>query len=216
MLQCCERELTIGVASNRITIHFSIGYLAIYVLVVIAIAGILDYAYFRVDTNLRSVIAFGCSLLGAMIAISTLLYTAQNLKASNREKKAVAAAKFIERWNHPSYDSIRKACTELNTELDQLSPEARANVLLQDVTKRRTATELLNFFEEMAVIVNNEALDEDILQRFFRSLVIVYWDRYSYWVAKCRKDKRWPRVFCELEVMATKWKKEEAPPPPPF
>lgn len=99
---------------------------------------------------------------------------------------------------------------ELNANLDNLpTPQARAQLLRDNLQSRKTAVEVLNFFEEMAVAIHTEAVDQEVLKRFFRSLVRVYWDRYSFWIHSLRKNADSPRAYVELEKMVTKWKEDQ-------
>jgi hypothetical protein len=173
---------------GRLTIHVTIGYLVIYAVVIASIAAALAYFYARSNDDMRKVITYGSSLFGAMVALLTLIYTSQTIRQANDERKNAAAAKFIERWNTPSLTPIKLQWWTLNHELDQLTPEGRSTMLAADPPKRMTATEVLNFFEEMAVAVNTTSADEELLKRFFRTIVLAHWARYSYWITEHRKQ----------------------------
>ena len=191
---------------GRLTIHVTIGYLVIYALVIASIAAALAYFYARSNDDMRKVITYGSSLFGAMVAMLTLIYTSQTIRQDNDERKNAAAAKFIERWNTPSLTPIKLQWWTLNHELDQLTPEGRSTMLATDLPKRMTATEVLNFFEEMAVAVNTMSADEEFLKRFSRTIVLAYWSRYSYWITEHRKRDGNSRVFVEFQKLAEAWK----------
>ena len=192
---------------NGLTIKFSIGYLGLYVAVLLAFAFGMACWYAKSTPDARAVIAYGSSLFGAMVAIGSLLYTARNLKIANDEKHSVAASKFVERWNSPSYTPLKATFREILESLQKLTPEQRSNSLHENFANRATVVEIFNFFEEMCVGVNTESLDEDLLKRFFGTVLVYYWDNFSYWVTQHRINKNGPRFFCEFEEVVNKWKK---------
>lgn len=195
---------------TEVVFKISIGYLALYFLLIAGIALGLACFYAQADANTRSIIAYGSSLLGAMIALCTLLYTAQNIRRSNEEKLSVAASKFMERWNAPSYFDLKTRWRVLREELEPLSPEQRSIQLSSDSSKRTTAVEILNFLEEMAVAIHTRSVDEELLKRFFRSIVIRHWDIYEYWIRQHRKKPQSERFCIELEKVVDSWR--AAPP----
>jgi hypothetical protein len=200
-----EQTVATPKKENTFTIQVTVGYLIVYGLVIALIAGILAFWYSRSNDDMRKVIAYGSSLFGAMVALMTLLYTAQNIRQANDERKRSAAAKFVERWNTPGLTSSKKDWWSLNDELGKLSPEERAKTLEAELSKRMTATEFLNFFEEMAVAINTASADEELLQRFFRTVLLTYWDRYSYWITEHRKTTGKVRVYIEFQQVVERW-----------
>lgn len=191
----------------RISLRF--GPLLLYTLVIALIAVGLAYFYFRANTSDRQVIAYGSSLFGAMIALSGLLYTAQNIRDANEEKRSIAAARFVERWNAPQFFEVKSRWRQLQEEMEVLSPEQRANTLDKDLAKRTTVVEMFNFMEEMAVAINTESVDGELLRRFFKTIITRYYEDYEVWIRHHRQHRRAPRFCCELEIVAPKWKKSQ-------
>jgi hypothetical protein len=167
----------------------------------------LIWAYSTDNKNDRDIITYGSSLLAGVVGIITLLYTADSIRRSNQEKRAAAASRFLERWNNPAYLGLKSRWRKLNEEIEVLSPEARFNLLNGDTVKRTTAVEVLNFFEEVAGSVNNNSVDEDLLKRFFRTILVRYYRDYEYWIEQ-HKKVRGAFDFCdELKTLALKWEK---------
>lgn len=195
-------------SKDRFTIQVTVRHMVLYAIAIAGIAAALAFGFSRADSDVRSVIAYGSSLFGAMVALLTLLYTAQNIKQANDEKRSAAAAKFAERWNSPSYLDLKKQWRNLNEEMKmkKLTPEGRSTCLMNDVDKRMIVVEVLNFFEEMAVAVNTNALDAELLKRFFQTVVLRAWDRYGYWVAQYREGDGGRRIYTDLEELVSTWK----------
>ena len=193
----------------RISLTF--GPLLLYTLVIAAIAAALAYFYAEANASNRQVIGYGSSLFGAMIALSGLLYTAQNIRDANEEKRSIAAARFVERWDAPQFFDVKSQWRRLQEEMEALSAEQRANALNQVLEKRTTVVEMFNFMEEMAVAINTSSVDEELLRRFFKTIVTRYYDDYEYWIKHHRQHRRAPRFCCELEIVAPNWKKSQDP-----
>ena len=153
----------------------------LYTSVIALIAIGLAFAYYKASFG-PPVIAYGSSLFGAMIALSGLLYTAQNIRDANEEKRSIAAARFVERWNAPQFFDVKSTWRQLQEEMDQMTPEQRSNALDQNLEKRTTVVEMFNFMEEMAVAINTSWVDEELLRRFFKTIVTRYYDDYEYWI----------------------------------
>lgn len=94
----------------------------------------------------------------------------------------------------------------LNEEIEPLTPEGRFKLLDGDLKKRTIAVEILNFFEEMAANIVTDAVDEELLKNFFRTLVIRYYEDYEYWIIQHRRSRRAPDFCSELEKLARSWK----------
>jgi hypothetical protein len=95
-------------AGWEIKIRLKIRFIIVYVLVTVSATVALTYLYSRANADLRQIIGYGSSLFGASVAVCALLYNAENLRISNREKQLSSAAKFIERWNNPSYYVLKE------------------------------------------------------------------------------------------------------------
>ena len=84
------------------------------------------------------------TVVGAGVAIYGLIRAADNIRQSNAESFRAGSLEFVERWNNPSYWTV-KEWRKLSEELDPLVPEKRDEILAADVAKRIVAVEILNF-----------------------------------------------------------------------
>lgn len=191
-----------GLSLNfRLRIRYPFLWCAAIVMLVCGLA----YLYSRAGADLRQTITYGSSLLGATIAIISLIYTADTLNRSNREKSRAAAARFIERWNDPRYFDLKQKWRSLTEEIEPLTPEQRFHCLDKDISKRTTAVEVFNFLEELSVAINIGSVDEDVVKRFFHTILLRYFTDYRYWIEQHRTSRRAPRFCVELEEVARKW-----------
>ncbi len=206
ILRQTSQEEDLKTPKGLISVQFSIGHVATYASVMVILAVGLAFGYSKASPDIRSVITYGSSLFGAMIALCTVIYTAQNLRQGNEEKLSAASSKFIERWNSPSYFDIKTQWREIHEALEKRSPQERAVDINSDLKKRTVVVEIFNFYEEMAVAINLGSVDEEVLKRFFRTIVLRYWYDYEFWVGQHRVNRQAPRFATELEEVARKWK----------
>ena len=192
-------------AGWSLSFNLKIRYMLLYVVVVIGGVAALAYFYSRANSDLRQTITYGSSLLGATIAICALLYNAESIRLGNVAKKREAASRFIERWNHPSYVPLRTEAREL-----MLSFETDKSKLVQflqeNVKARSLAVEQLNLFEEIAIAIILNTADEEILNTFFGYLMPRTFFDYKPWIDQHRTDRRAPEYWCNLEMIAKKWR----------
>jgi hypothetical protein len=190
---------------------FFISLVAIGVIVAIAAGCFLTYRYSISDKRDRETITFGVSVLGASIAIYGLLSAADSVRRSNAEKFASVSIAFVQRWNSPSYLTLKTAWRKLNKEMDDIKDDALRDALLRDdVEKRSNAVEVLNFFEEMATGINSGSVDDKLLRRYFEIVVVRAFERYEPWIRQHRIRKAAPGFYDELEELAHEWKKPES------
>jgi Domain of unknown function (DUF4760) len=190
----------------ELRVKVRIKYIALFILALLAGVACLTYVFSRAGEDLRKTITFGSSLFGAAVGISTLFYTAQNIRRTNDEKQSSAATRFVERWNDPGFFEIKSRWRSLNEELQRLKQDERNVLLSENLVARTTAIEVLNFFEEMSVAINTGSVDQALLQRFFRTMVLGYWEQYRYWIEHWRQMRNAPRFCIEFEQVVRNWK----------
>jgi hypothetical protein len=186
----------------KFTIHLR--WLVIWGIAIAAAIVALTWLFARSTQGQQEVIKFGASLLGATVAVLTLLYTAENIRSGNEERRLMAAARFIERWNSPGYySSLKQDQRTLLIQLETLVPEARRERVESDAKSQTIAFEVLNFFEEMACLVRTESVNEDLLRSFFFSIAIRSHKMYEPWVYFRRNTQ--PTFCAEFERLVQRW-----------
>ena len=66
--------------------------------------------------------------------------------------------------------------------------------------------DVLNLIEAMAIAVETTIADEEILKRFFRSIVLEYWHITGPFIEARRAEVNNPRLFLETEWLFQRWK----------
>ncbi len=167
--------------------------------------------YDRSIKERRETITFATSLFGATVALYGLLRAADNIRKANLEKLGSQAIRFVERWDSPSLYELKKDWRVLNIALDQMtgtdSKEKRISLLEDNLDNRMVAVEFLNFFEEIAIAVFTETVDEDLVKRYFKTIILKAHARYSPWIVRHRELREAGSYWVELDKLVTSWKK---------
>ncbi|MBI6871070.1 DUF4760 domain-containing protein, partial [Pseudomonas viridiflava] len=106
-----------------------------------------------------------------------------------------------------SSKSVKKAMKYFLTVLIKLDTAS-----LEDMAKRqrsqeigpKSAREILNSWERVAVAVRNKVYDEEMLYNTYSGFLITVWITLSPYVHKKRLEN--PKFFVEVEWLATRWK----------
>ncbi len=64
---------------------------------------------------------------------------------------------------------------------------------------------VLNFLEELALAINFHVIDEGIIDRFYRTLVVRTYSILAPWVQKVRQEREAPRIWMEIEALYMSW-----------
>lgn len=67
---------------------------------------------------------------------------------------------------------------------------------------------LLNYYETLAIGVENEALDEALLKSWWRTNLVRDWTVFKDFVIDYRKEARAAAAFCKFEALANAWANE--------
>lgn len=84
-----------------------------------------------------------------------------------------------------------------------------SNPLLDNEDKNHAILDILNNYEFMAAGIQEGAFDEEIYKRMKRSLIVKDWETLEIYIKALRKREKRPKLFCEFEWLAKKWKDEK-------
>lgn len=153
------------------------------VLILLGVALVATYARIK---DYRETIQFASGLVGGGAAIYALLLSVQT-------KRSAAAARFIERYNDPSFAELRKVLSREVYPGPDHAPDPQG------------ISGLLNFFEEMALAVNSKEADENIARGFFFSVSGKFYRALESQIIELRKTGNQPTAFVEYERLYRRW-----------
>lgn len=117
-----------------------------------------------------------------------------------RQYRRHEALDFMKRWNDPQFAQLR-APVNLGIEKDQKF------VTLQSPPEIGVTTHLiLNFLEMLAIAYWKEELDRDLCKEFFRSVLIYYEKRLSWYMDEFVKIRNQPSAWENFRKLAASWR----------
>jgi len=128
----------------------------------------------------RKNLEFIASTLTAGAAIASAIYFVRNSEheSKNREKELKIDYTFI----HEKFESKDK-----------------------NVNLKQQIVLILNFFEELAIAVENEVVDEKIVFDSYKSIISRYYNLFSTWIVEIRRLGNNNRYYKSLESLYQKW-----------
>jgi hypothetical protein len=156
-------------------------------------------------TFLGSAFAMVAAVVAAYYIGKTLQITVWQRDAGLTSEKVDKAFTYIHRWNTAPLDE-RKQWWSLLNQL-QSKKISEINEILSEIENRTMVVEVLNFFEEMCLAINEGLADEVTLMKFFRTMLDTYYSLLYNWIHKQRTDpvRPRPRAFIQFEAVAKKW-----------
>ena len=121
-------------------------------------------------------------LFVAFLAVTAIAVAAESIRRTAVAARAAVALRFVERWNDPQLTSFRKEWHTLYDELRTQPPASVRQRLQDDEVARSIATDILNFFEEIAHAVNANAADRALLDRVLGQTICGYYTAVAPWV----------------------------------
>ena len=179
----------------------------------------LNFAATAITTSIAGVSAFHVlqSIRQNTVSQKLLREQEEKNKQETRELeiknlKIDRAFKYIMMWNDSQHtifkNSVAEAHDFINDEsLNALDKEEKIKKYLDDnPNKKQDIVNLLNFLESMSICIKEGIVDEDLLLKFYRFIVIRYWDTFDSYILTRRKATDNYKIYKELEMLSEKWK----------
>ncbi len=151
-------------------------------------------------------------ILGSGIALTALVYAAINVhllfdinKKNLEFKKKEYSASLITQFNSPTMTKLSVISHALKKEIKDLTPEEVADLLARDENKKIAIVAMLNFYEKLAISIEHEIADEELLKDFFRGIIRNTYHVMKNFIDKKRIDNENQRIFAKFENLAKRW-----------
>jgi hypothetical protein len=175
----------------------------------------ITFAYHK-HKEYRETLTFFATCIAGTAAATGTFYVGQGLKQNALEKKMDRTLAYIERWSDPAFDSIRRAVIEVNHQLESAKKtnsdldavDFINNLMDSDNTLRLSVNDALNLLEDVSSSVELGIVDEVILQRFYRSIMLRHYDTFNVWIVKLRSNNgsnHNQRVFRSFTNLCERW-----------
>jgi hypothetical protein len=188
------------------------------------------------DKNHRDALTFAATALTTSIAGVTAFYALQSLKQNTaiqeslreleekaqketrdlaeKDRKIDRTLTYIVRWNDLQYARLKKSVAEVHDEINngRFNPLEREEKLKEYLDtnphKIQDITNVLNFLEGMSLCIHENIVDEELLYKFYRFIVIRYWNTFEPFVRNRRKKMDNQSIYNGLEKLYLKWNLE--------
>ena len=178
-------------------------------LLAVAVIG-LTYLFYKFP-NERETFKFGidaatlaAGVLSAYYVGKSLLQGVEQRDRGLNDSRIATARHFCERWNNPGLAETKDVFRQIIESGKAHDASFVENELL-DGNKRIVVVEVLNFFEEMALVANIKVADEATLKRFFCGALKSYHSTLSPWIQNHRASKARPMMWCEIDTLIGRW-----------
>jgi hypothetical protein len=143
--------------------------------------------------------------IAAVLGGVGVLISAMNEIDARREEiaaeKARRALQYISDWNHPQYYYAKSKGRQVLKHF-----ETNGHAEDQFVTDRlQNLIDVLNFFESLSLAIQLGHVDDNIAKRFFRGLVLDFWQTARPWIETRRAARHNPRLLKEIQTLAELW-----------
>jgi hypothetical protein len=183
-------------------VKFTIGTGIVLTIIGTAVVG----AYVK-NENWRKVLEFSTTVTATVAGLTGASYAAQSLTRSAEEAKIDRTLSFISRWNDPSFE--KKLVIQLLREVHDKPASEVKNFTVEKIDKdndlKSEVNTILNFFEEMAITVNNNLVNEKTLYSFFRGIVLTHVKVFDPWIEHRRRISEGKKVFQSLTELHEHW-----------
>lgn len=187
---------------KEITLKFSMNWL-----ILIPVIGLgLVVAFIWLEQH-RPILIFTTAVLAGTAALLAAVNAVDARRSKTAQSRKVAALEYIHRWTDPTFHHAKKNGREMMREFATKKTDEEKRVYLEgDATKLGNLIDVLNVFESMSVALQEEIIDELVIKRFFRSMVLQYWHCSEQFIKTRRSERSNSRIFCELEYLFNRWK----------
>lgn len=176
-------------------------------LIAVILVGILCWIYWLTTSDWSKVAIFLAASSAAAGAVLSAFYAAraldQTVAALERQEvdhRKAMAFQFTGKWNDPAMYYVRDAIRELFAG-DHNS--AAFKELLK--AKETNVIHFLNFLEEVAIAIENDVADAQILKNAFAGVVVTAWTKLGAWTIEERRNCGRPLIWIKVEELARQW-----------
>ena len=178
-------------------------------LLALAVAGLTFLHWYLPDY--RGTIVFfsiavtaAAGLAGSFYIANTLRLQLDQSRENSRRRPLEVALILLARWNDPDIFDSRSSC---NAVLEKYKEKGNEGVveLLENAQTAQQVRHILNFFEEIAMLVKGGYADEELVAGAFSGLVTRTYSALAGWIIEHRRTSGRDRVWIEFQWLNDRW-----------
>lgn len=194
---------------DKFQIHFEIKYIALIIGLLLTVVGVAIYLHWGESIpQVKEIMA----IVGGGLALTGLLYSAMNLHHNLRlneqkliNERKVFSALLIAEWHKPEMTKLTIIGAKLRMSLKNLDARKVLEFLKQDSDAHNAMVAMLNFFEKMAICIENDVADEQLLKDFFQGIIRGYYTTLRGLIQYKRIELEDQNVCIFFEKLAVRW-----------
>jgi hypothetical protein len=133
------------------------------------------------------------------------MLSAQQQRNALDQKAKENALRYLERWNDPQFCESKVDAEQVIKIQEKEGTEAVTAKINENDTFKRKVSDILNFFEEIAIAIDSRTVDEEILKKAYRGLLNLYCMALQDFIKDSRRRFGNPRLYIEIENLHKRW-----------
>ncbi|MDT0620866.1 DUF4760 domain-containing protein [Croceitalea vernalis] len=171
---------------------------------------IIFIAIFRIDL---STFDNYIKIVSAGVTITTLIYAALNVHMIQEHNQSQIALKkkevsllLVSQYNTPEMTTLSTLSAQLKKDVEKLEAKEVAEYLQKNKESRKAMVATMNFYEKLAISIDQDLADESLLKEFFRGIIQDTYNVLKAYIEYLRKERKNQKIFDRFEELAIKWK----------
>lgn len=184
---------------------------------VVAIAVVFDVLFYIVTQDLKDTLLFTSASAAAAGTVLASFYSARVLshqvkqhdqakllaEAAKERDKCKCAFDFVAKWTAPHMQEARKTCRQVANLKGQSLEEVKKIIDTEDETS--DVFHLLNFFEEMSLLIKYDVADGDVLKEAFQEPLAAIYVPLQLWMDDHKKQNDLTEAWTGLAELQMEW-----------
>lgn len=192
-----------GFAQKKVEFSFSLNWLLLIFLLAVLLISLFIFG----KPEWRQGLVFSAAVLAAAATTANAANAMDARTTRSKQGRVTAAMDFIDRWNNPAnFHCKRNSRAVLEEFKTTTSTEAQVRWLNEHPEHHSNLIDVLNLFEALSIGVQQNVVDDATARRFFRSLVVRYFQASEKVIKHKRAERSNTRLLCEFEALYNRWK----------
>lgn len=166
----------------------------------------INFQIHKTHKEYKDTLPFAINTFATTAGALSAYYAYRSFRQAAKDKKQQKAYHLIERWNSPELLPLEVGAKQMINDLNTSKQSVEAYIeKAENINKRYKATKILNFFVEIAICIENEIADEDVLKTFFQAIVCDYCEKFHDLIYFRRQGNGHIERYKKLVELKNKW-----------
>jgi hypothetical protein len=166
---------------------------------------VVSIIYFAFPSNDRD----GIKFVTNSIFVGAVIYSAYNVGASIRlqvrHNMQKASSELLNMINTKDFVTDRTLIDEKIMQCEAMTDQALYDKINNDKELDRAVTSVTGILEDMSILIQAGFMDESILYKSMRSIILRNWKGLEGWIKETRERRKEESLLIEFQKLATSW-----------